>query len=329
MACIGGKDAYSVWFDKPYDPKIAWKTADEPSEELELKRINFLRSLARIMSSLQQLQFARIGYPSMDEALSNTARAAHPVGHSYHFLPTEDLHKPTERPAFATTQQFIAHGMITAFEPDAGSSAGNRKIMEIVFTQPVFNPTNSHKTFTLHQNDLDLQNILVDRDGNVTGIIDWDGAYAAPRCIGASAVPKFLRNDWYPAYCNGLDKSPHMGWNTDHCRQKYATELLEASADNVDVQFTTKSAMYQAAVDAVFEDGNASDFVNKLLREIPGLRMSPQNIKAGLAEGWPAGEKMLRREIARIFAPEMPKAEYLQRIAGAGSEGDTVPFPWC
>jgi hypothetical protein len=138
-----------------------------------------------------------------------------------------------------------------------------------------------------------------------------------------------LRNDWYPAYCNGLDKSPHMGWNTDHCRQKYATALLEASADNVDVQFTTKSAMYQAAVDAVFEDGNASDFVNKLLREIPGLRMSPQNIKAGLAEGWPAGEKMLRREIARIFAPEMPKAEYLQRIAGAGSEGDTVPFPWC
>jgi aminoglycoside phosphotransferase (APT) family kinase protein len=321
MACIGGKDAYSVWFDQPYDPQTAWKNADEPSEEMELKRIKFLRSLARIMSSLQRLQFDRIGYPLRgdDDDPSNTTRAAHPVGHSYHFLSSADPHKPTERPAFATTQQYIAHGMSTTFESDTQLSAYTRKIMEIVFSQPVFNPSNSHETFTLHHNDLDLQNILVDHDGNITGIIDWDGAYAAPRCIGASAVPKFLRNDWYPAYCNGLDKSPHMAWNTDHYRQIYAAALLEASPDHVDVQYTTKSAMYQAAIDAVFEDGNANDFVNKLLREIPGLRMSPQKIKAGLAEGWPAGEKMLQREIARIFAPEMPKAEYLLRGVGAGT----------
>lgn len=75
---------------------------------------------------------------------------------------------------------------------------GLRKILGIVFTQPVFKPHRQPETFILRHDDLELQNIMVDEDGNVNGIIEWDGAYAAPRCTDTAAIPKFLRKDWMP-----------------------------------------------------------------------------------------------------------------------------------
>lgn len=44
--------------------------------------------------------------------------------------------------------------------------------------------------------DLDIQNVLVAEDGTLRGLIDWDGAAAVPREVGAAQYPFWLMHDW-------------------------------------------------------------------------------------------------------------------------------------
>ena len=55
------------------------------------------------------------------------------------------------------------------------------------------------KQFVLSHPDLDIQNVIVGEDGELRGIIDWDGVAAVPRCIGNASLPSWLTRDWNPA----------------------------------------------------------------------------------------------------------------------------------
>lgn len=115
-------------------------------------------------------------------------------------------------------------------EDDLGyKKEGGRVILMSVCAQPPFKTPDSEATesFAIHHNDLDLQNILVNDDGNITSIIDWDRSYVGPRCIGPAAVPEFLRQDWFPRYVNSLFQPPHTAWNTHSYREIYAAALVE------------------------------------------------------------------------------------------------------
>jgi len=54
--------------------------------------------------------------------------------------------------------------------------------------------------FGLAHPDYDLQNVLVEEDGTVCGLIDWDGVAAVPRSIGCESYPKWLTHDWDPFF---------------------------------------------------------------------------------------------------------------------------------
>jgi hypothetical protein len=190
---------------------------------------------------------------------------------------------------------------------------GTRTLLTLIFAQPAFHgPVD--ETFTLHHNDLDLQNILVDDEGKVTGIIDWDNAIAAPRCIDATAVPMFLRNDWFPNYTFGLQVPPCMAWNYQHYREIYAAAMIEAGTVD-DAKFTLKSGLYQAAVAVVTAGGDEEDLLPKLLREIPHCRVDPDEFVKGLGMGaWHSAMRMLETHFARIFEPELPPAGLLEAL---------------
>ncbi|KAH7079944.1 kinase-like domain-containing protein, partial [Paraphoma chrysanthemicola] len=162
------------------------------------------------------------------------------------------------------------------------------------------------ETFTVYHRDLDFQNILVDEDGNITGIIDWDKAFVAPRCIGAAAAPLFLQKDWLPDYLNNLDCAPHMGWKTHYYREIYAAALVEAG--NPDAIFATKSAIYRSAFTAFCDiDGYGKlELMDKLLREIPHCRLKSPEFARGLGLGWKDAEAMLKVELAKVLKPELP-----------------------
>lgn len=104
-----------------------------------------------------------------------------------------------------------------------------------------------------------------------------------------------------------------MLYNSEHYRQIYAAALFEANPDNPDIKYTTKSAIYQAAVGVIYDDGDLRSFINKLLRETPNVRIETEEFLKSVGREWKSGEKMLRREVAKILAPRMPNVAYLHQ----------------
>lgn len=64
MSKLPGKSAWNLWFDT--ENEVSHMNIDDPPEDLEQKRVNFLRSLAAAMAKLDKLEFEKIGEPSFD-----------------------------------------------------------------------------------------------------------------------------------------------------------------------------------------------------------------------------------------------------------------------
>lgn len=299
--------------------------ADVPSTAVQEKRINFLRSLAKVMTQIQSLSFDSIGMPILSED-SLSISSIGPVCH-WNYANAANIHERTkidDPQALESSHLFMNLTVRKKYKFDPGydeddlgyKKEGRRTILKSVCGKPPFERSDGEvpESFTIHHNDLDLQNILVDEDGNVTGIIDWDHTFAGPRCVGPAAVPKFLQHDWFPRYVNNLFQAPHMAWNTHYYREIYAAALVEAG--NPDAKFTTNSAMYQAAVSAVTCDGWGcpDDFVSRLLRSIPQCRVDLHDFYKGMGLGWRAAEEWFDGELEKMFAPEMPRSDILNEV---------------
>jgi aminoglycoside phosphotransferase (APT) family kinase protein len=316
MTELPGKPACTIWYDGDYendDVELCIQHADIPSIATEKKRVNFLRSLARAMTDIQSLAFDKAGMPIIPELGGTTT-----VGPIYHW------HSPSSDKARKFLPIFSTNGyayqglgrqqcnLVLVKGPDNVTVRGAIKCFGILFDHSVFKPAQP-ETFTIQHADLDLQNILVDNEGNVTGIIDWDGAHAAPRCVGTAAAPFFLRKDWLPDYVNNLGTGPHMGWKTHSYREIYAATLLEAG--NSDAMYTMNSAIYQAAFMAVRDTGGCmSDFMDKMLREIPHCRVKANDFLSSMGLGWQDAENMLKVEFAKILEPQLPRSNLLAEL---------------
>jgi hypothetical protein len=324
MTRLEGESACNIWFDDEYDeddPKINFRFGDLPLPAVEKKRINFLRSLAQAMAEISTISFHEIGMPIVPVDGS----APPSIGPMYQWDFTAD-DGCIERPVFTSTQDYVRtrpYSLRMSEALDSNSKTQNyilgaRTLLDMVFAQPVFNPSPSiSETFTLRHCDLDLQNILVDEEGNVTGIIDWDKCLSVPRCVGAATAPFFLQKDWMPAYLNNLETSPHMTFTTHRYRQIYAAALAEYGC--ADAKYTSKSAMYQAAVMSLYEYdcGDVDDFLEKVLRCIPEFRGDVKETIRAFGVGWPAGERLLERHLKQIFEPEMPDSNVLAEVDAA------------
>lgn len=52
--------------------------------------------------------------------------------------------------------------------------------------------------FVLVHPDFDIQNFIVSEEGELQGIIDWDGVTAEPRSLGNERYPEWFSRDWDP-----------------------------------------------------------------------------------------------------------------------------------
>ncbi|KAF2115083.1 hypothetical protein BDV96DRAFT_493595 [Lophiotrema nucula] len=292
--------------------------ADTPSQLLTQERNTFLHSLARCMVELGKLQFDKIGMPTFDP---NNPNLAPKIGSYYQWHSDSKMIEIIDRQASSTTEEYLVPQLDEDWNPMqyAGKYApgtkaheyhmwcmGIRKFLDIIFATLPFTssklPDQEEESFVLRHPDLDLQNILTDADGNVTGIIDWDNCLTAPRCVGCTAaVPIFLRRDWFPDFT--VQRAPHMTWSLNHWRKIYADALEEAGSP--DVRYTCKSAMYQGIVAALYEGGgDAEDVVKKVMLSLEGTRLVDHDqFLTNLGKGWPDAEAYLKEEIAKLLAP--------------------------
>ena len=68
----------------------------------------------------------------------------------------------------------------------------------IIDWMPGPEPGQADSPFVLTHPDLNLQNILVDANGGLKAVIDWDGVASVPRAVGSERYPSWLTRDWDP-----------------------------------------------------------------------------------------------------------------------------------
>jgi hypothetical protein len=105
-----------------------------------------------------------------------------------------------------------------------------------------------------------------------------------------------------------------MGWRTHQYREIYAAALVETG--NPDAIFTTKSALYRATLNTVYdtEGDSMHQLLDKVLREVPNCRIKTQDFKRALGLGWPDAENMLKAELPKFFEPELPPSDTLEMV---------------
>lgn len=310
----GRNPASQMWYDKPYSASTTeekWRSADIPEPATEQKRITFLRSLAKAMAQLNMLEFDHIGVPDFARAEDDEPVT---VGPEWNWHNKCDFSEPVLNGPYASSKEFFAQAVEKAWSPERNLPhadrtspgwkycIGMRKMLDMILDCEPFtwsaHDDDDQETFVLHHADLNMQNLLVADDGTLTGIIDWDGVMAMPHCVGPTAIPYFLRQDWLPDFDAGM---PHLSFALGKYRKIYA----EALAEYTNVRYTAKSPIYEAMLAVLEGDGDEEDVVKKLLMQIPELQMmGHRDLCQRLGAGWPAGEAFLQEKITALLKPE-------------------------
>jgi hypothetical protein len=257
------------------------------------------------MVELQNIGFDKIGMPDFTATLDHGEKPV--ITHSYQWA--EDTAKIEDQLVpyghFDSSEEFMTSKIEEKWSSLSDSDVDDdhhtqnmlldvRKILNIIYANPTIsysvedheNPWDE-ETFVLRDPDLDLQNILVDDAGNITGIIDWEGCLTVPCCVGYTCLPEFLRRDWTSLF--SLNDSPHMAFRLNHYRRIYADAMLATGCP--DAKYTRKSAMYRAIAGAINNDDyrscSAPDLITKMVAQMPDFNTwDVDELEACLGEGW-------------------------------------------
>ncbi|PSN71751.1 hypothetical protein BS50DRAFT_583392 [Corynespora cassiicola Philippines] len=318
MKKLPGRSAYEFLHGLSQDVDMEFNSDTESASDIaERKRINFIKSLAATMAQLDKLKFDKIGIPDFTQASRDAEFKMGPC-YRWHSMAAFKEMKPFG--PFSSAEEFFRKGLdevwdietlLTQVEPSSANRAkcaSIRKIYEIIlstspFTSEKFDEGSKvgHKeSFGLRHDDLDAQNVLVDRGGNVVGIIDWDGCMAMPRCLGPTSMPKFLRRDWIAD--SQIDRTPVPLYKLENYCDIYAQTM----AEHADARFTRKSPIHQGLLAALHEDEEPHEIIGKILMELNGPLRRVGDLKeiyVRLGEGDDEFEAYLEENIPRLLEP--------------------------
>lgn len=329
MRAINGIPAHGLWIHTNPDGSPDYLNADLPSPALNQRRRKFLKSLAYTMAELQKLKFSQIGMLELETQVDDTENGINPIQSAtvsswwreqrdgsltlVSSCESSDSYWKSKLNEFKTRYcsseegDFDDHlwGMYIILERAVNTWPLNKSIEDKKNKE-----MDSKETFVLRHNDLDLQNIFVNKEGEIVGIIDWDLTLTAPRCVASASLPVFLREDLHPSY-DILD-AQHMPWILEEYRQLYAKYMIEATRSTSpesghlgDGKYTAKSHLYNAAYRIGIVEGAEQHFVDLMFKEIPALRHVDQDAfleRLGSENGWTEAEHMLKVELKKLFA---------------------------
>ncbi|KAL8788743.1 MAG: hypothetical protein Q9195_007150 [Heterodermia aff. obscurata] len=198
MEHVHGRRLYEGWFG-------AWSSG----EYLESFRQRCLQTLALNMAKVGALRFPNGGtlaydstnavssikptrvldYTRMSDNIVEWQSGTEELDNNYYFR---------EIGPFNSEENEIGHllSLLEDHEPRATKfGEGIYQLLKLFVDW--FPREESENPFVILHPDLDLQNVLVDDNGAVVSLIDWDGVATASRSIGC-AYPKWLTHDWDP-----------------------------------------------------------------------------------------------------------------------------------
>lgn len=277
MEQMPGCSALAVWFDHDRDDGT-WLYSLKSDTDKRALRERFLWSLAQKMSMLQHIQFDQIGMLTLDEKGNRV------IGDHIRIDP--DTEEVTRRSPMNSTQEFYLPKLngTHSLEQQTNETKGLSKFFHYIFESDPFSASlevgqlDSVESFVLAHPDLNAQNCFCDPiTGEVTAILDWEGAHFVPRCVGYASVPLFLRADWCFSYTflpppkDGFQNLPVEA--LEHYRARYAQAMRASMDGDGDCVYTPKSHIYNAVHTSLYPDinlfnGYQRDIVSKVLHEV-------------------------------------------------------------
>ncbi|KAA8914283.1 kinase-like domain-containing protein [Sphaerosporella brunnea] len=297
----------------------------------EERRVALLRNLAKLMSELHALQFDKIGYLFFDDKgdfVKVDQLIAQTEGDIFH--PQYDVigghqtirwPEPTVLGPFDSAKSFLLSGVV-ALEAEQGLSALAKKqrkadvaVLRLAIDSIPEHLTERDDSFVLAHPTLDAPNILVDDNGKITGLIDWDSVQTMPRAYGFSSYPSWITRDWDPIMYENSDPELEDSPDTlSRYRQIYASafEGLELPPNNYIPDETRLSHIYEAIFVAASSFWNLSPIDKLLEHAFRGATAEPFNVEqfrtelANELETGIANERLARIEEAfrKMWYPE-------------------------
>lgn len=140
---------------------------------------------------------------------------------------------------------------------------------------------NGVNPFVLTHQDFDIQNFIVSEDGELRGIIDWDGVAAVPRTLGNERYPEWLTRDWDPGmygYVESMEDGvePEGVWEDSPdclatCRNIYDTIMARYCRDRAlgsEANLCRMSLITENLAIAADNPRCRNDIVRKIVHEI-------------------------------------------------------------
>ena len=254
----------------------------------DLKRKRIFEQIARWMVELSTLEFDKIGCLDWDD----TARLHHvvPFPDSSAFfvgVPSEEKYDEGPTGPFDTAHSFLSFLLSTR------RRIADSPMLAVlqVFLSALPDNTLDGPPFVLYHPDLDSKNVLVNEDGVIIGIIDWDNVHIGPRQGAAAAYPSWLTVDWDPLYY-GWSKKASPEANSDYdspaelakYRKAYLAAIHRASAGKL-TDITRNFHVWITLSIAICNGTATSKIVDHLSKFIFGSGLLGYEVEEGIRRG--------------------------------------------
>ncbi|KAI9822855.1 MAG: hypothetical protein M1826_000348 [Phylliscum demangeonii] len=304
---MDGVPLYEAWFDRSL-----------PAAALDKVRKRVLTELALAMHQLGQFTFECGGAPRFDDTNHLTDVGAMKMIDWEAVLQALEAGEHDQSLPLCTVGPFLDprdyfRCMVERHTPSARDPLGqgvHEMLLLVISWMP--GPQSGHP-FVLAHPDLDIQNILVGRDGALKAVIDWDGVAAVPRCVGNECYPSWLTRDWDPTKYRYSATDPSANCHEDspeeleRYRMWYVTQMNEAGALG---DHTKRSLLWHNIEIAALDHFSSSGIMVQVVDDLLGAqvqkgedrdRLYCYDIACKLAQGERDGAQL--RKLRAAFQP--------------------------
>jgi len=192
MEFIEGVSLHEFWFDN-----------SQSTTDTEQRRQRVLEKVASAIIQLNRFRFHDGGSLLFDDNGQYEIGPMQRVDHQAMLdrLQTDEEDEPTvmfEAGPFNSQRDFYRCSIDRREAPPDKVGRGFHKVLRLLLGRIPYTDNVEQTLFVLTHPDFDIQNIIVAPDGELRGIIDWDGVAAEPSCLGNERYPSWLTRDWDP-----------------------------------------------------------------------------------------------------------------------------------
>ncbi|CAM1511036.1 Fc.00g085490.m01.CDS01 [Cosmosporella sp. VM-42] len=253
MSYLEGECLEEAWFD------------DTREIPLEHRRLKTLDTLAQYMAQLAPFKFDKMG------SLVESKSGVFSIGPCFEVKTINDDTdvKVTSIGPYDTWSEYVREKMEPTSEMDQTWAKGEEKVFKAMLSS--LPCTDSSTDFVLVKPDPQARNVLVDNEGNVTGLLDWDYTITVPACFGFGTYPTFISPDWNPSsyFWPKMNPDGHEENDPDEldAYREYYNEALGKVLQKDDWKWTEKSHMREAVFLAVLDGKARLDICKKFVSE--------------------------------------------------------------